>query len=537
MPIKYVPSGDKFKASQLWGEGRHQLSILKNLMSFQDLKQDQRTVRFEDGAIIKCLSCFGQDVVEVFVPQVVGGVPKYRERIEIECYPAIEAYDSGAHFMGIVLCKGGGFNPPYEYVPKKDYLPTDYHDCPSEELPKERSWVAFGADGMVNYRDIVPSGLASPDFQQKPIEESYSRTGGFVDLVTNCKQQWDLGGPVLPEHWRYGARTLPHYQYDQSSSVKDAYELFVTLPDGAGECSLGASFIEHYLETTLEYAWNFLELTPTVSTEIIQHAVSQVCDPHCHWIRDDSVADCDTATMASEATIDDTEVNAIESDYSNSVETPSFVTGMNIFSGSSITKKISSSYKGSVLYEHHYAFAYSEYRTERISTDQSTAPGLEECIDLSWTEYEPPDSCIGSNLEVTTTEFGGPLNVVVNDVVFEIAPETSKLSSPRLRNATVKYFKLGEENGKSIGTFFISKNYQAPYDYMYVYVEVSEEKEEMIITEVDGAVHLLPGVKGSKDGEEIDLFGRGDPRLVCKRVTIKEMSTAKHPDVFRKIII
>ena len=55
MTIKYIPEGDKFRASQLWGEGRHQLSILKNLMSFGDLQQDQRTVPFgNDGTIIKC---------------------------------------------------------------------------------------------------------------------------------------------------------------------------------------------------------------------------------------------------------------------------------------------------------------------------------------------------------------------------------------------------------------------------------------------------------------------------------------------------
>lgn len=86
MPIKYIPSGNKFKASQLWGEGRHQLSILKNLMSFQNLQQDQRLVRFEDGTIIKCLSCFGQDVVNVFVP--FGEVKEeiYRKEKETTCF-------------------------------------------------------------------------------------------------------------------------------------------------------------------------------------------------------------------------------------------------------------------------------------------------------------------------------------------------------------------------------------------------------------------------------------------------------------------
>jgi hypothetical protein len=152
MPIKYVPSGDKFKASQLWGEGRHQLSILKNLMSFQGLKQMGRVVRFEDGSIIKCLSCFGQDVVEVFVPPIPV-VVKREELKEIPLlryYPAFEAYNGDlwdSEFMGVVLCKGGGFNPPYEFV-SKDSLPDDHYEEPEEALPEERIWYPRGHSGF-----------------------------------------------------------------------------------------------------------------------------------------------------------------------------------------------------------------------------------------------------------------------------------------------------------------------------------------------------------------------------------------------------
>ena len=41
-------------------------------MTFQNLKQLQRVVRFNDGTIIKCSSCFGQDTVNVFVPPVIS---------------------------------------------------------------------------------------------------------------------------------------------------------------------------------------------------------------------------------------------------------------------------------------------------------------------------------------------------------------------------------------------------------------------------------------------------------------------------------
>ena len=68
MATRYIASGDEFRAKQILGEGRHQLRILKNLMSFQKLQQLQRTVRLNDGTIIQCSSFFGQDTVNVFVP-------------------------------------------------------------------------------------------------------------------------------------------------------------------------------------------------------------------------------------------------------------------------------------------------------------------------------------------------------------------------------------------------------------------------------------------------------------------------------------
>ena len=78
MTIRYRTSGDDFAARGLLGEGRHQLSILKNKMTFQGLKQLQQVTRFNGGTVIKCLSCFGQDVVEVFVPTLAGKAEEKR---------------------------------------------------------------------------------------------------------------------------------------------------------------------------------------------------------------------------------------------------------------------------------------------------------------------------------------------------------------------------------------------------------------------------------------------------------------------------
>lgn len=78
MSIRYITTGDDFRAKQILGEGRHQLGILKNLMSFQNLKQYQRTVRFNNGNVIQVSSFFGQDTVNIFVPFGVAPVEEVK---------------------------------------------------------------------------------------------------------------------------------------------------------------------------------------------------------------------------------------------------------------------------------------------------------------------------------------------------------------------------------------------------------------------------------------------------------------------------
>lgn len=83
MSIRYITTGNEKIARSLLGEGRHQLTILKNAMTFQKLQQLQRIVRFDDGTVIKCSSCFGQDVVNVYVPIIPVPVEKERKIVLI----------------------------------------------------------------------------------------------------------------------------------------------------------------------------------------------------------------------------------------------------------------------------------------------------------------------------------------------------------------------------------------------------------------------------------------------------------------------
>lgn len=557
MTIRYIPEGDKFRANQLWGEGRHQLSILKNLMSFGNLQQDQRTVSFADGTIIKCLSCFGQDVVNIYVPPpLIGGEPEYRERVEIKYYPAIEVYydecDEEEEYMGVVLCKGGGFNPPYEYI-QKDSLPIDYIYEPAEKLREERIWTVYDPNER-DFEDIVPSGIAQSKFVQiGEKEETVSRTGGFVELITHCKREWHPLTAQLPAHWNYAAESRGHYVYDETSSERRNHFLSYKSPDDPSTyipINLGIDFNYGLSDN---YSWDFVIMHDWqipdeylfMFTEINQHAVKYDGED---WVRDDIGVTFDTATAAAESAVNWERTYALESEFSARTLTPSFIYGL-----SSNVHQITDFYiresNGNVMNQDKYAVAYSVVTQEQTDPYHSVVECLEPCIDLSHISYDVPQYCLSGDIEhddITTDFEEGPLCVAVDDIIFEVSPATpTREASPRLQMANVKYFNLFDDT-KSIGLFFIKKNYAAPYDYLYVYCHVlseavvkpgadREKKIETPVEWIDGK-HLIPDVKGKKDGEDIDLYGHGTFRLIREEITIKEMATADQPGLFREII-
>lgn len=123
MTTRYNTTGDESAAKGLLGEGRHQMSILKNAMSFQGLEQLQRVVRFKDGTIIKCLSCFGQDVISVFVPPIIL-VEK-----EPEIKQILYCWCTDYFAMGTIKEVIG------DYGDVGDYDPEDYPDyCNSSDI-------------------------------------------------------------------------------------------------------------------------------------------------------------------------------------------------------------------------------------------------------------------------------------------------------------------------------------------------------------------------------------------------------------------
>jgi len=103
-----------------------------------------------------------------------------------------------------------------------------------------------------------------------------------------------------------------------------------------------------------------------------------------------------------------------------------------------------------------------------------------------------PEDCSAAAEEVITDEkTEGPLCVVVDDVIFELFPEAEAEVSPRLQYGDLKYFRIGE---RSIGLFYIEKNYWDPFDCMYVYAQVATGGSKVIVTEMPETNAAMPGV-------------------------------------------
>jgi len=493
MTIKYIAEGDKFKASQLWGEARHQLSILKNAMSFQNLQQLQRTVRFNDGKIIKCISCFGQDVVKVFVPQQVEGV-KYKEDIYIRYYPALEVYSRkyGGRYLGVVLCKGGGFEPPYEFVPK-DSLPYDWSDEKPEALPKERTW--FYPDENRRLDDIPPKGIAAADStweQTIPTEVIYS--GGFVDILTNT-------GQILENIWhdfwcyRYCAKSDRHYSYTRTENYREEYGFTSEVLEPNHLLNFGED-----LHTTVQGSGSNDFLAGVMVNYVCQSSsTSSGCDESINF---------DSVTALSEAQISG---DPPEITFTSSTD---FLRGSYSYSYLVDTYKPWAWYSqfGSVMDENHYALVYSLKHDQYGKAYNKSIPDLKKCIGF---HYAPaPEICNAPRVEIPTDKkTEGPLSVVVDGVVFELFPEAALEVSPRLQiDSNLKYFRIGE---KSIGLFRIGKNYSAPFDWMYVYVHVTPEKNKIIVTEMPEKYAEIPGVTASGN----PVYARWGLRLIRETIT------------------
>lgn len=584
MTIRYIPEGDIFKATQLWGEGRHQLSILKNAMSFQNLKQDQRLVSFADGTIIKCLSCFDQDVINIFVPQVfVGGVPEYREREESTYYPAIKVYGSPtspAKFLGVVLCKGGGFEPPYEFI-SKDILPYDTAISPKGPLPAERIWES--EDGR-KFEDIEPKGIADVELaSENDLSLTITAPGEYMGLLTHAERWWNYVNGIWC--WSYRAKSEGHHIYDRTENFRLDYVFSYTLPGDSDPGDWPNYFFEgqwrdgvkksnrvlSFNETSLFYR----DVQGSGNNSFVQDIRPSYYDVYKHaikfeggkWVRDD--VNVNFTSITEDAVAQAESFFAEHGDPADN-EYPSFSSGGTreaFYWGGYYYSYLDNlrwlwDYYGSVMDGNHYALAYSMQNAKEQANCYREIEDLTPCIQMLG--YPMADECLeDAKVEdvIIDEQTEGPLCVVVDGVVFEVSPEAETEISPRLQGCFLRYFRVGN---RSIGLFRIVKNYDDPLDYMYVYAEALNKDEDLTgeakslvissVTPDDEAIAdndpQLVGASTNrftvktdldeivymKDPDGNTLYGTGGMRLIKETVVIKEMATAEQPGLFREII-
>ena len=546
MVIKYIPSGDKFKASKLWGEGRHQLSILKNAMKFQGLKQLKKApVRFSNGTVIRVSSVYEQDVIEVFVPTFAGKEEEIQRKLPLsKYYPAFEAFDGAlwnSKFMGVVLCKGGGFNPPYEFI-SKDSLPDDYYTEPKGALPKERIWYS-GIDRRLE--DIAPKGIADTDLVNKQ-ETAVSETwpGGYSSLVTNSTRIWYEGAPLYVDTWWYYARAGAMYIHTRAESLDVDYGFSSVLPGninpgywpdytynrglrsgGKKPCSLLNLNYELFRAVQGSGANKFVGYDyATVDDPAMKFVVDgfNMGIPFGHWEVDDTITFESTETLA-------IEVAQVSGNYPPSAVF-TFKSRVSFYRGDYNYSYLDDSravwyQKGSVMDTEHYALAFSMINIKDGKAISKPIADIGECISL--VHDTPPNDCTATaNIITTDEQTEGPLNVVIDGVVFELFSEDIPVSSPRMQWCDLKYFRVGS---RSIGLFRIMKNYNYPLDYMYVYAEVNNDDsgvsldtQKSVVTTVDGDYHIIPGVT---DSEGNLLYGQGKFRLIYEEEIITETGT------------
>lgn len=523
MSIRYITTGNEFVARGLLGEGRHQLSILKNDMTFQKLQQLQRIVRFDDGTVIKCLSCFGQDVVSIYVPPI-GRKEEILRKIPLsKYYPAFEAYDGilwNSKFMGVVLCKGGGFEPPYEFI-EKDSLPNDYPDEPLGKLPKERIW---WPEVDRRLQDIVPKGIAEADIVNKQatvVNESWPGGFGGGFLVKSCRYWYE--SPIYCDGaWWYYARAGALYQHSRTENLNVNPGFSYTI---RGEAHPG--YWPDYIyndrslwggrkpDNLLNLNYNFYRtIEGSGNNKFFGCLYAEVNEYACkfvdgHWEPDPSITFETIEADAMAQTAPPSETYTFE-------KRTDFYRGAFKYSYLDSYREIWNGF-GSVLDADHYALVFSGLNGKVGKAYSKIVNEYKNCLTLLCAS--PSGECLADPTVVETevlTE--GPLAVAIDGVVFELFPETQPENSPRLQWAYLKYFRVAE---RSIGMFHIVKNYNYPLDYIYVYAEVQHKEGEpanpeiaqLVITEVEehSTYHVIPGVTDS-DGNI--LYGRGRFRLI-----------------------
>lgn len=503
-------------------------------MSFGNLEQDQRITPFADGTIIKCLSCFDQDVITIFVPQAfVGGEPEYREREETSYLPAFNAYNSDRDFIGVIICRGGGFEPPYEFIPTKDELPDDTpDDVDFEERPDIRKWEYNDKQ----YEDIIPTGKYN-------VHETVSETPNNAATLT---WKYELGSICQDNDGFAGyfneyVRTN-NYNHNKAATFGPDSDTYWP--------SIYWEGVDKYYRKPREFTLNLGERSfydryvgsgDTGFVEDIGFSLGPPCE--------DSVPEAEAIAIAAfpawalswdpETTHNPEWGRTLIGDFKEWEDFAWQSTSAQIYSHYNVERTafdFGGDYIGSIEDPDHFAIFYStwDYKiTEIVSFGYAGDPF--KCL-----PYEP-DDCGREpyyGIDRTTVYDIELFKIGLSGLIYNLADYPEMLGADSVQNYRVRHFRIGgDESEYEIGLYWILGRTDSNKSN-YIMVKKSQDGEIIITPLTDNSPweyqYALADLKDS-DGNAVYILDYGNFRLISETVTIKEMATAEQPGLFRKI--
>jgi hypothetical protein len=537
------------------------------MLNVNNLDIIQNNLRLNDGTHVYVLSQHGLDSAIIYVPpKPPVQVPGKRRWVEQYLWPAIEAFDGtryNANFVGLVLCKGGGFNAPYEFI-SKEQLHEDFplYDAPDESAgpqPEIRNWTGTPDDPRMIERlfeDLEPLGIAEADsFLTAAPYTNWEQTVTYNQPVIwretvedRLAHEYICDGEPDPLPYEYFyAHGYPEYKGIRTEQYTYETTLGYSLP---GDAPASRNYYEwegseksYYLSDRLLNldAGSFYSETGGGTTytcwfdvERSEHNLqwrytgSIMGVPSGCWYCEhiDKSDEVKNAVLAQCGPVEDVDHYWPEDGEAIAAWWPGYDQRDNmLYQNISVGSTVLGTYDYTYTIEWN---AFWEY--------YASVKGADEFAVVYSMQYYK------GVFTSTTHEYGDDLTelwedeqiseekslcVAVDGDVFELFtdPEGSRLQY----GWGTKYFQVG---GLSIGLFYFGRNISYPLDYQYVYAEVNREtrESEVVVTPFGDDTQYYDSI-GERTGEDIT-DNDGNPiyhrsgyntyRLIRETVTFEE---------------
>lgn len=504
--ISMSVSGDIDKGRALVGEAaRYTQCVDRDNVQGLDFVEGRMTL--SSGATIHSTILFGAKRAHIHVPPVLEEAEPSGKRIEEEkmivnsIIPAFEVYStpefwsSSSEFLGIVLCRGGGFNPPYEFI-KKDFLPDDWQgNYPYEEMPEERKWWEYdyqpGKDRM--FEDLIPEGKEQVSFEQgEQTGAGQSSTAEYIELVT--ARAWPS---KIDESWK--SQTCPKFHCEMTKDFGNDY-FFEFYPDGlpTERLIINDSFSNRYGGEG-ECTYTMVSYTASiVFGDTPEEAEANSFAAAVAWLNDGHYVSTGPT-------------NWEESLPAAMLEVPPILSGEYDYTYSSAFRR-AGEYDSSVKDKDEYALVYQPLVQTSNTEYHRRIPSFEECARPS-TIADPACTAEGSYVS-NENETYEPTRIVLDGVVFEIGGDLNPYTE-------IRYYQVGDRH---VGLFFLRCPHLEKGEVRYVMAEINPEKQEAIVTYMNeeitdyptnyGVSHPVPGVEYKGD----PVYSRGTFRLVRETI-------------------